>query len=222
MRPGWVGALVEESFFVPCPLHEAAKKNEKNIFCLSCCASICPHCSPSHHHHPLLQVRRYVYNDVVRLDDLDKLVDCSYVQPYTINSAKVVFLKPRPQSRPFKGSGNVCLTCDRVLQEPHHFCSLSCKLDHVIAHGDINLSDILFIPPHQQHQHRHDNPRVDTGACMSTATSSDGSGGSGERGEATKRRKAAEMGSKKKGGFLSQILSLGRRRKGAPHRAPLC
>jgi hypothetical protein len=55
------------------------------------------------------------------------------MQPYTINSAKVIFLKPRPQSRPFKGSGNVCLTCDRILQEPFHFCCLSCKvLLHVV------------------------------------------------------------------------------------------
>uniref|UniRef100_A0A0E0ACZ0 B box-type domain-containing protein n=1 Tax=Oryza glumipatula TaxID=40148 RepID=A0A0E0ACZ0_9ORYZ len=137
MRPGWVGGLVEESFFVGCPAHESRKKNEKNIFCLGCCASICPHCAPSHRHHPLLQVRRYVYNDVVRLDDLDKLIDCSFVQPYTINSAKVIFLKPRPQSRPFKGSGNICLTCDRILQEPFHFCCLSCK------GGD--LSNILYM-----------------------------------------------------------------------------
>ncbi|XBH77718.1 hypothetical protein VPH35_104146 [Triticum aestivum] len=113
--PGWVGGLVEESFFVGCEAHESRRKNEKNIFCLACCTSICPHCAPAHRHHPLLQVRRYVYNDVVRLGELEKLIDCSYVQPYTINSAKVIFLKPRPQSRPFKGSGNVCLTCDRIL-----------------------------------------------------------------------------------------------------------
>lgn len=25
-------------------------------------------------------MRRYVYNDVVRLDDLQKLIDCAYVQ----------------------------------------------------------------------------------------------------------------------------------------------
>jgi hypothetical protein len=57
MRPGWVGALVEESFFVGCPAHENRKKNEKNIFCLGCCASICTHCLPAHRHHPLIQVR---------------------------------------------------------------------------------------------------------------------------------------------------------------------
>ena len=56
MRPGWVGGLVEESFFVGCEAHENRKKNEKNIFCLGCCASICPHCAPAHRHHPLIQV----------------------------------------------------------------------------------------------------------------------------------------------------------------------
>ncbi|RWW25765.1 hypothetical protein BHE74_00013271 [Ensete ventricosum] len=78
--PGWLSRLVEESFFVGCGAHESRKKNEKNIFCLDCCTSICPHCAPAHSSHPLLQVRRYVYNDVVRLDDLEKLIDCSYVQ----------------------------------------------------------------------------------------------------------------------------------------------
>lgn len=57
MRPGWVAGLVAESFFVACPAHESHKKNERNIFCLHCCASICPHCAPAHRHHPLLQVR---------------------------------------------------------------------------------------------------------------------------------------------------------------------
>ncbi|KAG6505894.1 hypothetical protein ZIOFF_031204 [Zingiber officinale] len=75
-----MGRLVEESFFVSCGAHESRKKNEKNILCLDCCSSICPHCAPAHSHHPLLQVRRYVYNDVVRLDDLEKLIDCSFVQ----------------------------------------------------------------------------------------------------------------------------------------------
>ncbi|RLM78007.1 uncharacterized protein C2845_PM12G04170 [Panicum miliaceum] len=55
MRPGWVAGLVAESFFVACPAHENHKKNERNIFCLACCASICPHCAAAHRHHPLLQ-----------------------------------------------------------------------------------------------------------------------------------------------------------------------
>lgn len=49
-------------------------------------------------------------------------------QPYTINSAKVIFLNQRAQSRSCKGSANSCFTCDRILQVPFSFCSLSCKV----------------------------------------------------------------------------------------------
>ncbi|CAN6200851.1 unnamed protein product [Urochloa humidicola] len=228
-RPGcgWVGGLVEETFFVGCAAHENRKKNEKNIFCLGCCASICPHCAPAHRHHPLIQVRRYVYNDVVRLDDLERLIDCSFVQPYTINSAKVIFLKPRPQSRPFKGSGNVCLTCDRILQEPFHFCCLSCKVDHVMMQGGGDLSNILYVPPPDL---GFENLRVDGGDDPGQVTpnsilddytaagsASGGSSGGGGGGGVPRKKKSSGGG-----GFFPQIvLSLGNRRKGAPHRAPL-
>lgn len=176
-KPAWLEALNTQKFFVGCLIHESAKKNEKNICCLDCCTSICPHCLPSHRFHRLVQVRRYVYHDVVRLEDIERLIDCSNVQvipiegeffflfslfdlilkifqsflpkavvlsciltdtmfsillyllqAYTINSAKVVFIKKRPQSRQFKGSGNYCTSCDRCLQEPYIHCSLGCKV----------------------------------------------------------------------------------------------
>ncbi|KAL5985584.1 Protein RGF1 INDUCIBLE TRANSCRIPTION FACTOR 1 [Asimina triloba] len=133
-KPAWLEALTTQNFFVGCSFHENAKKNEKNICCLDCCTSICPHCLPSHRYHRLVQVRRYVYHDVVRLEDLEKLIDCSNVQAYTINSAKVIFIKKRPQNRQFKGSGNYCITCDRSLQEPYIHCSLGCKVDYVLKH----------------------------------------------------------------------------------------
>ncbi|CAN1290134.1 Protein RGF1 INDUCIBLE TRANSCRIPTION FACTOR 1, partial [Linum perenne] len=130
----WLEALQNQNFFLPCSYHESAKKNEKNVCCLDCCISICPHCVPAHRSHRLLQVRRYVYHEVVRLEDLQRLVDCSNVQAYTINSAKVVFIKKRPQNRQFKGSGNYCTSCDRSLQEPFIHCSLACKVDFVMKH----------------------------------------------------------------------------------------
>ncbi|KAH9615852.1 hypothetical protein KSS87_021619 [Heliosperma pusillum] len=81
MKPAWLESLMEETtFFAACANHEARRKNEKNIFCLTCCLAFCPHCLPSHRSHLLLQVRRYVYHDVIRLDDLQKLIDCSYIQ----------------------------------------------------------------------------------------------------------------------------------------------
>ncbi|KAK7399812.1 hypothetical protein VNO78_11004 [Psophocarpus tetragonolobus] len=129
VKPAWLESLMAETFFGACGVHQNQKKNEKNVFCLHCFLSICPHCLPSHRSHPLLQVRRYVYHDVVRLGDLEKLVDCSNIQAYTINGAKVIFLNQRPQSRSCKGTANACCTCDRILQEPFHFCSLSCKFE---------------------------------------------------------------------------------------------
>ncbi|XP_044496058.1 protein RGF1 INDUCIBLE TRANSCRIPTION FACTOR 1-like isoform X2 [Mangifera indica] len=79
-KPAWLQGLMAETFFGACGFHENRRKNEKNVFCLVCCLSLCPHCLPSHCSHPLLQVRRYVYHDVVRLGDLEKLIDCSFIQ----------------------------------------------------------------------------------------------------------------------------------------------
>ncbi|XP_071724426.1 protein RGF1 INDUCIBLE TRANSCRIPTION FACTOR 1-like [Rutidosis leptorrhynchoides] len=133
-KPAWLDALCTEKFFVGCRYHESLKKNEKNVCCLDCCTSNCPHCVSSHRHHRLLQVRRYVYHDVVRLEDLEKLINCSNVQAYTINGAKVVFIKKRPQNRQFKGAVNYCTSCDRSLQEPFIHCSLGCKVDFLLKH----------------------------------------------------------------------------------------
>ncbi|XP_024030012.1 uncharacterized protein LOC21403746 [Morus notabilis] len=132
LLPRWLEVLLTEKFYNACIIHEEAKKNEKNIYCLDCCISLCPHCLPPHRSHRLLQIRRYVYHDVIRLDDASKLIDCAFVQSYITNSAKVVFLNQRPQTRNFRGSGNICSTCDRSLQDPYIFCSLSCKIDYVI------------------------------------------------------------------------------------------
>uniref|UniRef100_A0A7N0RFE4 B box-type domain-containing protein n=1 Tax=Kalanchoe fedtschenkoi TaxID=63787 RepID=A0A7N0RFE4_KALFE len=133
--PGWLDALYSEQFFTGCPDHEYAKKNEKNVLCVDCCASICPHCLPSHWSHRLLQVRRYVYHEVIRLEDLERLIDCTNVQAYTINSSKVVFIKKRKQNRQFKGSGSCCTSCDRSLQEPYFHCSLGCKVEFILKHN---------------------------------------------------------------------------------------
>ncbi|XP_052170906.1 protein RGF1 INDUCIBLE TRANSCRIPTION FACTOR 1-like isoform X2 [Diospyros lotus] len=125
--PQWLQALLGEKFFIPCSVHLSEKKCEKNTFCLDCCISLCSHCLLPHRTHRLLQIRRYVYQDVIRLNEAQKLMDCSFVQPYTTNSAKVVFLNQRPMTRQFKVSGNICSVCDRNLQEPYLFCSISCK-----------------------------------------------------------------------------------------------
>ncbi|KDP42987.1 hypothetical protein JCGZ_00536 [Jatropha curcas] len=236
-KPAWLDRLMAETFFGACVSHENRRKNEKNIFCLLCCLSICPHCLSSHRSHPLLQVRRYVYHDVVRLGDLEKLIDCSYIQPYTINSAKVIFLNQRPQSRSCKGSANVCFTCDRILQDPFHFCSLSCKVNHLVDQGEdlsailyrIDESDFAFS---QLEGLRMDSSEIIdddthiTPSCSilddqmqfksSSCSNEMGNSGISQESEVIVKRK------KKGNGFLPGfVLSLSSRRKGAPQRAPL-
>lgn len=56
MKPAWLERLMAETFFGSCGVHPNRRKNEKNVLCLHCCLTICPHCLPSHRSHPLLQV----------------------------------------------------------------------------------------------------------------------------------------------------------------------
>ncbi|WJX28098.1 hypothetical protein P8452_16855 [Trifolium repens] len=226
MKPAWLERLMGETFFGDCGVHKNQRKNEKNIFCLHCCLSICPHCLPSHTSHPLLQVRRYVYHNVIRLDDLEKLIDCSNIQPYTINSAKVIFLNQRPQSRSCKGTTNACFTCDRILQDPFHFCSLSCKVDFMVYQGQ-SLSNIL---------HRFDESdfaisqfeglRVDGSEVIDEDNNLNHIGPSSSNYSINAHDQDHVITSTKKKNKSNRylpgiVLSLGSRRKGAPQRAPL-
>lgn len=134
--PRWLEMLLKTKFFEGCRKHAEVKKNERNIFCVDCCCQgFCQHCQPAHQGHKLLQIRRYVYNDVVRLQDIDKMVPCGGVQTYIINNARVVFLNERPQPRPSKGSSNGCETCDRSLQDNFRFCSVGCKVKSLSRSG---------------------------------------------------------------------------------------
>ncbi|GFQ00867.1 hypothetical protein PHJA_002230600 [Phtheirospermum japonicum] len=228
LQPAWLQGLMAETFFAPCGVHHNRRKNEKNIFCLNCCLSFCPHCLPSHHpSHPLLQVRRYVYQDVIRLDDLEKIIDCSYIQPYTINSAKVIFLNQRAQSKSCKGlsSGNTCFTCDRILQDPFHFCSLSCKVDHMVYQGG-DISSILYrFDVSDFAVSQFEGLRVDVSSDDGQITPNSILEDPLEYGGSNYETGSSESGlvmrrdSKNKGGFL--MLSLSNRRKGAPQRSPL-
>ncbi|KAF4384703.1 hypothetical protein CsatB_011040 [Cannabis sativa] len=240
--PRWLEVLLCEKFYNACIIHEDAKKNEKNIFCLDCCISICPHCLPPHRSHRLLQIRRYVYHDVIRLDDATKLFDTDFVQSYTTNSAKVVFLNQRPQTRTFRGSGNICCTCDRSLQDPYIFCSLSCKIQYLMRReGGVSkfIFECKFLslpdPGSEDGLISPDSVLEQSGS----ARTSSGSGGNGSVGSRTLSCTAAtaeQIIVRKKRSSVSAYraacrpvfspvseisAALMNRRKGNPQRAPL-
>ncbi|KAK9276348.1 hypothetical protein L1049_005880 [Liquidambar formosana] len=246
--PQWLQILLGEKFFSPCPVHESAKKNEKNIFCLDCCTSFCPRCLPPHCRHRLLQIRRYVYHDVLRLDDAEKLINCSSVQTYTTNSAKVVFLKQRPMSRPFRVSGNICTTCDRSLQYPHLFCSLACKVHHMVNAQGIGTRKHFYdckILPLNRKQKGYSFSEVDgeqmtlesvldSPVSLRTSSGSSASGGGAVSCRTLACTATNEFVKKKRSCMsvsrvpyrptcspTSEMAMAMNRRKGVPHRSPL-
>ncbi|XP_027913354.1 uncharacterized protein LOC114173273 isoform X2 [Vigna unguiculata] len=251
--PNWLLILKEEKFFTRCLSHGSVKKNEKNVFCLDCCTSICLHCLPFHRSHVFLQIRRYMYYDVLRLGDAETVLNCSLVQvrksqnvikhsidiviltlsefmmtkqPYTTNKTKVVFLKQRPHTRSHRGSSNLCITCDRNLQDPYIFCSLSCKVQqHLLLitesttmEGTCNkyeFSVLLDKERSRENAQQIEDSQITTDSELDSPTVSG----------STSVAESVNDSLKKKRGSVDLVpeiwYTMVNRRKGVPHRSPL-
>ncbi|RDY09704.1 hypothetical protein CR513_05899, partial [Mucuna pruriens] len=164
--PPWLEQLLQTPFFSVCRNHADAARSECNMFCLDCNGdAFCFYCRSSRHKdHQVIQVggyclllmdtaclfhiRRSSYHDVVRVAEIQKVLDISGVQTYVINSARVLFLNVRPQPKSGKGVAHICEICGRSLLDPFRFCSLGCKYyfsasslicPHNIVHIIINM-----------------------------------------------------------------------------------
>ncbi|KAL7083329.1 hypothetical protein ACP275_14G154500 [Erythranthe tilingii] len=240
--PGWLTALLTEKFFNACIIHEDVKRNEKNVFCLDCCDGICPHCLLRHRSHRLLQIRRYVYHNVIKLVDAERLMDCAQVQTYTSNFAKVVFLNKRHHTRLGKAaSGKYCINCDRNVQDSNLFCCISCKLQTIIRTGKkvsnyLHKCEFLALsePGFDDGQMTPDSVLEPAGS-MRTESGSSGGGAAGYsecRALATtatteavrKKRSSSKTGHRSAcrpvSGIYNSETTLNRR-KGTPQRSPL-
>ncbi|GAB4822371.1 hypothetical protein N2152v2_009417 [Parachlorella kessleri] len=133
-NPSWLRHFTSEaSFFGVCPKccsAHSAREATCNLYSVATGETLCSVCAQGHDG-TLLQVRRSSYHDVVRAQDVAKLADVSGIQAYTINGARVLFLRRRPQPRPPKGAvgPSQCTVCNRHLQDVSLYCSLQCKLD---------------------------------------------------------------------------------------------
>ncbi|XP_023640567.1 uncharacterized protein At3g50808 [Capsella rubella] len=168
-EPKWLEGLLRTNFFTICPKHRQSPRNECNMFCLSCKnAAFCFYCRSSFHiDHPVLQIRRSSYHDVVRVSEIEKALDIRGVQTYVINSARVLFLNERPQpknsshgaaSSAPKTMSYFCETCCRTLLDPFRFCSLGCKVEGMRK----NKEEERLRKERQQETHKGTHPPTHT------------------------------------------------------------
>nr|GEX68641.1 hypothetical protein [Tanacetum cinerariifolium] len=128
--PPWLEKLLSTEFFSVCRTHGDAARSERNMYCLDCNdEAFCFYCRSSRHKdHQVIQIRRSSYHDVVRVSEIEKVLNIDGVQTYVINSAKVLFLNERPQPKSSgKGGSRICEVCARSLLDTFRFCSLGCK-----------------------------------------------------------------------------------------------
>ncbi|XVE85471.1 hypothetical protein DITRI_Ditri17bG0093200 [Diplodiscus trichospermus] len=131
--PPWVIVMFNTIFFRNCVRHPNAKKNELDRFCIDCLQSFCSHCFSAHAIHKHVKIRRYIYSDVINRQDLCKLFNCSGIQTYHTNKAKVLFLKQRTtlqqqQQQQSNLRDYSCIICDKSLQDNSLYCSIACKV----------------------------------------------------------------------------------------------
>ncbi|XP_062150166.1 protein RGF1 INDUCIBLE TRANSCRIPTION FACTOR 1 [Alnus glutinosa] len=151
-KTDWLSTLLHSKFFGSCIHHQELRKNEENVFCIDCSLGFCRHCMTAHCFHRRLQICKYVYHDVVRLQEMQKHLDCSKIQTYKINGEKAVHLNPRPQSKDTKPStksklGGTCEACGRYLQDlPNRFCSIACKVSVISVKPKDQSHNLIAVP----------------------------------------------------------------------------
>jgi hypothetical protein len=215
--PPWLKPLLEEQFFIHCKYHTDSHKSECNMYCLDCMnGALCSLCLSHHKDHPIIQIRRSSYHDVIRVNEIQKYLDISCVQTYVINSAKVVFLNERPQPRPGKGVTNTCEVCDRSLLDSFRFCSLGCKV--------AGTSGNFQKKKRQQFAKKKRTPIL-AAAGAATGTSTGGASESEDSWSSSSqnggRRQNIQSFSPSTPPPTTVNYRTAKRRKGIPHRAPM-
>ena len=135
----WTHTLVNCSFQDSfCHLHP---QESLKYFCLECAEcthsqpALCRRCIEEDHtpeicNGTILQIYRYMLNDIVRVSAIQQLYDVDGIQQYCANNHMAIHLRPRgPVNEPPKTHNVACAgQCGRFMKEGWQYCSLACKL----------------------------------------------------------------------------------------------
>ncbi|XP_025806636.1 uncharacterized protein LOC112885190 [Panicum hallii] len=134
--PAWLRPLLETKYFEVCPDHPlGASRGTRsggtcNFFCTDCPGrALCTSCLAGHPGHKVIQIRKLFGHGVVRVADVEALLNVSEMQPYLLNCHHVVFLNKRPMAGQGRTGEIMCAECERaILDAACRFCSIGCKL----------------------------------------------------------------------------------------------
>ncbi|KAL6776529.1 CPL20 [Auxenochlorella protothecoides x Auxenochlorella symbiontica] len=135
LPPDWLSCLFSLSMFHPCPRHPGVKRNECNFFCARCSPregqAYCRMCLDSHGDcpGPVFQIRKYMYQTCVHVEDIAPLHDVTGIQAYLINSKRALLIHPKISALASANSAldEICRGCQRPLRSDCQYCSLHCK-----------------------------------------------------------------------------------------------
>ncbi|XP_074280996.1 uncharacterized protein LOC141605956 [Silene latifolia] len=148
LDPEWLERFLKRTFFDPCSEH-FSRRNELNKYCIDCDKALCQHCLSvdPHEDHRLLKIYRHVYKDVVPLDEIERHIDCSQIQPYRCNKQLVIAATPLPHSGTKHDDEETCQTCHRKLMKYDLFsyCSISCKVEAFLQKEDEDSPPFLSL-----------------------------------------------------------------------------
>lgn len=119
-------SLIQYTTFDKCPEHS----ENQNFWCGACgpmCGQCLPKCPVTH---DVIQIRRYMYQNVVHVADIKHYFDVEGVQAYMTNGRHAVLLSPKESTGGFDSE---CVTCGCSLRPDCVWCSLRCKVAHYTA-----------------------------------------------------------------------------------------
>ena len=163
---------------------------------------------------------------MIRVSEIQKVLDLTGVQTYIINSARVVFLNERPQPRPRKGVTNNCEVCGRSLLDSFRFCSLGCKVPTSMPFDSISAaSSIIQLPcPFQMAGTAPDSKRknkiLHEAIKIKSTTESDTDESYTSTSRGSEKSNVTHSFTPSTPPPTAASLSSAKRRKGIPHRAP--